>query len=90
MTAHVTATAITYTHKGLLFGIDFMYLRNNFPRLSKWLEKGETGQFFKGDKRLARVVSASKAGTFLGCMAGTAKAPADIDEPLGIEWEATR
>ncbi len=63
-------------------------LRNHFARFSKWLAKGETVQLLKHGKPFARVVPEPKRGSFLGCMAGTTKVPADMDEPVGIEWEA--
>ena len=59
-------------------------LRNNFARLSRWLEKGETVQLLKRGKPFARVSPEMKAGTFLGSMAGTGKVPADIDEPVSV------
>jgi antitoxin (DNA-binding transcriptional repressor) of toxin-antitoxin stability system len=65
-------------------------LRNDFARLSKWLEKGETVPLLKRGKPFARVVPEPKSGIFLGCMAGTARVPADMDEPVGIEWEAMK
>jgi antitoxin (DNA-binding transcriptional repressor) of toxin-antitoxin stability system len=60
-------------------------LRNNFGRLSKWLENGETVQIVKRGKPFARVVPETGSRSFLGCMAGTAKVPGDIDEPMCIE-----
>jgi antitoxin (DNA-binding transcriptional repressor) of toxin-antitoxin stability system len=65
-------------------------LRNDFARLSRWLEKGETVQLLKRGKPFARVVPEPKPGGLLGCMAGTAKVPADLDEPTGVEWEAMK
>ena len=65
-------------------------LRNEFARLSKWLDKGETVQIMKRGKPFARVVPEPKSRSFLGCMAGTAKVSPDIDEPVGIEWEAMK
>ena len=65
-------------------------LRNDFARLSKWLEKGETVQLMKRGKPFARVVPEPKPGSFLGCGRGTAKMPADFDEPLNLEWEAMK
>jgi antitoxin (DNA-binding transcriptional repressor) of toxin-antitoxin stability system len=65
-------------------------LRNDFARLSKWLEKGETVQLLKRGKPFARVVPEAKSGSFLGRMEGTAKTPADFDVPVGIEWEAMK
>jgi antitoxin (DNA-binding transcriptional repressor) of toxin-antitoxin stability system len=65
-------------------------LRNDFARLSKWLEKGETVQILKRGKPFARVVPEPRHGSFLGSGRGTAKVPDDIDEPLNIEWEAMK
>lgn len=65
-------------------------LRNDFARLSGWLEKGETIQLLKRGKPFAWIVPATKQGGFLGCMAGTAKVPSDIDEPTGVEWEVLK
>jgi antitoxin (DNA-binding transcriptional repressor) of toxin-antitoxin stability system len=63
-------------------------LRNDFARLSKWLEKGETVQVLKRGQPYVRVVPEPKSGSFLGCMAGIATVPGDLDEPVNIEWEA--
>ena len=65
-------------------------LRNDFARLSKWLDKGESVQIVKRGKPYARVVPEPKLKSFLGCMEGTAKLPADIDDPVGVEWEAMK
>jgi antitoxin (DNA-binding transcriptional repressor) of toxin-antitoxin stability system len=66
------------------------YVRNAFARLSKRLEKGETVRLLKRGKPFARVVPEPKTGRFLGCMAGTANVPDDIDQPVGSEWEAMK
>ena len=63
-------------------------LRNEFGRLSEWLEKGETIQLVKRGKPFARVVPEPLPRGLLGSMAGTAKLPPDIDEPVGVDWEA--
>ncbi len=65
-------------------------LRNSFSRVSKWLEAGETVQIIKRGRPYARVVPEPKPKSFLGCMAGTAALPPDIDDPLDIEWEAMK
>ena len=65
-------------------------LRNDFGRVSKWLNAGETVQILKRGQPFARVVPEPKQQSFLGCMAGTAKLPADIDDPVGVEWEAMK
>ena len=65
-------------------------LRNHFAKVSKWLDSGETVQIVKHGKPFARVVPEPKPKTFLGCMKGTVKLPSDIDEPVGVEWEAMK
>jgi antitoxin (DNA-binding transcriptional repressor) of toxin-antitoxin stability system len=65
-------------------------LRNDFARLSKWLEKGEAVQIIKRGKPFARVVPEPQSRGFLGCMEGTAMIPDDFDKPLDIEWEAMK
>jgi antitoxin (DNA-binding transcriptional repressor) of toxin-antitoxin stability system len=65
-------------------------LRNDFGRLSKWLEKGESVQIVKRGKAFARVIPEPKSKSFLGCMEGTAKVADDFDEPLDLEWEAMK
>ena len=65
-------------------------LRNEFARVSKWLDAGETVQLLKRGKPFARVVPEPKSKSFLGCMAGTAKMSPDFDEPLDLEWEAMK
>jgi prevent-host-death family protein len=65
-------------------------LRNEFARVSKWLEDGQTVQITKRGKPFARVVPEPKAKKLLGCMVGTAKVPPDIDEPVNVEWEAMK
>ena len=65
-------------------------LRNHFSQISKWLEAGESVQVTKRGQPFARVVPEPKPRSFLGCMAGTAELPDDLEEPLGIKWEAMR
>ena len=65
-------------------------LRNEFARLSKWLEKGETIQIIKRGQPYARVVPEPKPKSFLGCMKGTAKTLPGFDDPLNEEWEAMK
>jgi antitoxin (DNA-binding transcriptional repressor) of toxin-antitoxin stability system len=63
-------------------------LRNDFRRVSKWVEAGETVQILKRGKPFARVVPEPKARSFFGAGVGTVKLPSDIDEPVGVGWEA--
>jgi len=65
-------------------------LRNEFARVSKWLEQGESVQILKRGKPFARVVPEPKPKSFLGCMAGTVKIPDDIDDPLDVSWDAAK
>jgi antitoxin (DNA-binding transcriptional repressor) of toxin-antitoxin stability system len=65
-------------------------LRNQFARVSKWLEKGETVQIYRRGKPFARVVPEPKPGSFFGAGAGTVKLPPDIDDPVAVEWEAMK
>ena len=65
-------------------------LRNQFARVSKWLENGEVVQIVKRGKPFARVIPEPKRGAFFGAGAGTVKLPEDIDEPTGSDWEAMR
>ena len=65
-------------------------LRNEFGKVSKWLNAGETVQILKRGQPFARVVPEPKSRSFLGCMKGTAILPLDIDEPIAVEWEAIK
>lgn len=65
-------------------------LRNNFRCVSKWLEAGETVQILKRGKPIARVLPEPVARSFFGAGAGTVKLPADIDEPVHVEWRASK
>ena len=60
-------------------------LRNDFARLSKWLEQGETVQLLKRGKPFARVVPEPMHGSFPGCGRGTAILHGGFDEPLNME-----
>jgi antitoxin (DNA-binding transcriptional repressor) of toxin-antitoxin stability system len=63
-------------------------LRNEFRRLSKWLEKGETVQIVKRGKPFARVVPEPAAKTFVGACRSSVPVPDDLDEPVNVAWEA--
>jgi antitoxin (DNA-binding transcriptional repressor) of toxin-antitoxin stability system len=64
-------------------------LRNDFRRVSRWVEAGETVQILKRGKPFARVVPEPKVQSFFGAGAGTVKLPADVDEPVAVGWDAT-
>jgi antitoxin (DNA-binding transcriptional repressor) of toxin-antitoxin stability system len=65
-------------------------LRNEFGRLSKWLEKGEIVQIVKRGKPFARVVPEPMAKTFVGACRSSVPLPGDLDDPVNVEWEAQR
>ena len=65
-------------------------LRNEFAKVSAWLEAGETVQVLKRGKPFARVVPEPRFKTLLGCMAGSGKLPRDLEEPLPVTWEASQ
>ncbi|MBI3417431.1 MAG: hypothetical protein HY043_19230 [Verrucomicrobia bacterium] len=65
-------------------------LRNEFGKLSKWLEKGETVQIIKRGRPFARVIPEPKSRTFLGACPSPFPLPADIDDPVAAEWEALK
>ena len=58
-------------------------LRNEFGRLSKYLEKGETIEILKRGKPFAQLIpkTSGKAKVLLGATPSEYPAPADIDEP---------
>jgi len=67
-------------------------LRNDFARLSKWLEKGETIGIIKCGKAVAELVPkpAGKRKALLGCTRSPYPLPADIDDPVDAEIAAVR
>lgn len=67
-------------------------LRNDFARISKWLEKGETVEIIKRGKPVADLVpkTSGKHKTLLGCTPSPCPIPDDIDEPVDVDWEAMK
>jgi antitoxin (DNA-binding transcriptional repressor) of toxin-antitoxin stability system len=67
-------------------------LRNDFGRLSKWLERGETIEIVKRGKVIADLIpkSAGQRKTFLGACPSPVPLPPDIDDPVDAEWEAMK
>ena len=67
-------------------------LRNDFARLSKWLEQGETIEIIKRGKPVADLVPKAngKRKVLLGCTPSPYPIPADIDDPVDVEWEAMK
>jgi antitoxin (DNA-binding transcriptional repressor) of toxin-antitoxin stability system len=65
-------------------------LRNEFARISKWLEKGETVEIIKRGKPVADLVpkSRGKRKGFLGCTPSPYPVPDDIDDPPPVTWNA--
>lgn len=65
-------------------------LRNEFRRISKWLQAGESVQVLKRGKPFARVVPEPQAKTFVGACPSSVPLPADLDEPVGVGWDAEK
>ena len=67
-------------------------LRNDIARLSKWLDQGETIEIIKRGKPVAELVPkpSGKRATLLGCTPSPHPLPADIDDPVEVEWEAMK
>ena len=67
-------------------------LRNDFRRLSKWLERGETIEIVKRGKPVADLVpkAGGKPMVLLGCTPSPYPIPADIDDPVDVDWEAMK
>lgn len=67
-------------------------LRNEFGRISRWIEAGETVQVLKRGKPFAELVPASapRARTLLNATPGLQPLPPDLEEPAGAEWNALK
>lgn len=67
-------------------------LRNNFSRLSKWLERGESIEIVKRGKPFAELTPkfAAKKKVLLGATPSSTPLPEDIDEPPPVTWNADR
>ncbi len=63
-------------------------LRNEFSRISKWLEAGEVVQVLKRGKPFAWIVPEPQHRTFLGACPSQCALPDDIDDPVDADWEA--
>ena len=65
-------------------------LRNDFDRLLKRLEQGETIAIFKRGEHVADLVpkAAGKRKSLLGCTPSPFPIPHDIDDPVDVEWNA--
>jgi antitoxin (DNA-binding transcriptional repressor) of toxin-antitoxin stability system len=59
-------------------------LRNDFGKVSAWLESGETVCVMKRGRPFARVVPEPHIQSLLGCMAGTAVVPPDLEETVPV------
>ena len=64
-------------------------LRNDFSRLSKWLERGETIEIVKRGKPIADLVpkSSGKPKVLLGATPSPFPVPDDIDDPPPVTWK---
>lgn len=65
-------------------------LRNEFSRISKWLEAGEVVQVLKRGRPFARVVPDPKPRTFVGACPSPFPLPHAIDDPVDSDWEAAK
>jgi antitoxin (DNA-binding transcriptional repressor) of toxin-antitoxin stability system len=63
-------------------------LRNEFNRISKWLDSGEVVQVLKRGKPFARVIPEPKPRTFVGACHSAVPLPRDVDDPVDAKWEA--
>ena len=63
-------------------------LRNRFQQISRWLEKGESVQVKKRGKPFARVVPEPQGRTFVNACPSPHPLPADIDDPVTVDWDA--
>ena len=62
-------------------------LRNEFRRISRWLEAGEIVQVLRRGKPFARVVPEPKPKTFLGACPSPVSLPLDLDDPVEADWD---
>jgi len=67
-------------------------LRNDFGRLSKWIEAGETVEILKRGKPFAELTpkAGGQAKPLLGCTPSPYPLPDDIDDPVEADWEAMK
>ena len=65
-------------------------LRNQFNRISKWLEAGEVVLVLKRGKPFARLAPELRSKTFVGACMSPFPLPDDIDEPVHADWEAEK
>jgi antitoxin (DNA-binding transcriptional repressor) of toxin-antitoxin stability system len=67
-------------------------LRNDFHRLSKWLDKADIIEITKRGRPIARLVPKPKAKlrTLLGATPSPYPLPVDIDDSLIVEWKAAK
>jgi antitoxin (DNA-binding transcriptional repressor) of toxin-antitoxin stability system len=63
-------------------------LRNEFGRISHWLEQGETVEIVKRGRPFARILPHRAPKTFVGACPSSVRLPKDLDEPLDLSWDA--
>mgnify|MGYP000002849424 FL=1 len=64
-------------------------LRNEFSKVSKWLDAGETVQILKRGKPFGRILPEKKMPeALLGAMQGSGNVPDDLEASLPVKWEA--
>ena len=65
-------------------------LRNEFRRISRWLEAGEVVQVLRRGKPFARVVPEPHPKTFFGACPSPFSLPPDLDDPVDADWDVDR
>jgi antitoxin (DNA-binding transcriptional repressor) of toxin-antitoxin stability system len=65
-------------------------VRNQFSKISAWLENGETVQILKRGKPVGRIIPEQHKQVLLGAMEGTGSLPSDLESSIDLDWEATR
>jgi antitoxin (DNA-binding transcriptional repressor) of toxin-antitoxin stability system len=63
-------------------------LRNEFGKISAWLERGEAVEILKRGKAFARIEPARRNETFVGACRGPL--PKGLDEPVDVAWDAAK
>ncbi|MDA1276857.1 MAG: hypothetical protein O2960_22805 [Verrucomicrobia bacterium] len=66
-------------------------LRNEFGRISKWLEAGESVQVMKRGRPFAELIptTSSKSKALLDATPSSDSLPLDLDDPADSEWDAS-
>lgn len=65
-------------------------VRNQFSKISKWLEEGETVQILKRGQPVGRIVPEKQKQPLLGAMQGSGTLPEDLESPISLKWDAAK